>query len=291
MFKNRVIASLTVRNGIVVQSIGFKKYLPIGRVDIAVEFLSRWAIDEIILLDIDASAQGRHPDFEIVRRAAAKNYVPLTVGGGIKTIDDIMRLIHSGADKVSINKVVFDNPGFVREASDVFGCQCIVVSIDAKKNGKGAYEVYADSGRTPKGLDPAKWAKRAEELGAGEILINSIDRDGSKTGYDIPLIRSVSDAVSIPVIACGGAGHPAHFLDGIKDGKVSAVCAGNYFHFTEHSPITSKAYLLRHGIKEIRLDSYANYKEVDFTEDGRIAKRDEDYLEKLMFEILPEEVI
>lgn len=291
MFKKRIIASLVVKDGIVVQSIGFRRYLPVGRVDIAVEFLSQWAIDEIILLDIDASRQGRRPDFAMVRKASRKNMVPLTVGGGIRTIDDIMQLIHSGADKISVNRAAFEDPDFIRQASDIFGVQCVVVSIDAAKNQKGDYEACADSGRVPKGIHPAELASRAEAMGAGEIFINSIDRDGSGLGFDTKLIRQVSEAVSIPVIACGGVGHPGHFREGISEGNASAVCAGNYFHFTEHSPITTKAYLLRHGVKEIRLDSYANYREADFSETGRIAKMDEEYLEKLMFEFLPEEVI
>ncbi|MDD5438620.1 MAG: imidazole glycerol phosphate synthase cyclase subunit [Candidatus Omnitrophica bacterium] len=291
MLKKRIIACLTVKNGLVVQSIGFKQYLPVGRVAIAVEFLSQWAIDEIVLLDIDASREGRRPDFDMIKNASRRNSVPLTVGGGIRTIDDIMRLIHSGADKVSLNTVFFDNPDFIKEASRVFGVQCIVVSGDAGKNKKGRYEIYSRSGLNPAGLDPAAWARKAEELGAGEIFINSIERDGSKAGFDIPLIREVSKTVSIPVIACGGAGHPKHFYEALTAGGVSAVCAGNYFHFTEHSPITTKAYLVRHGLKDIRLDSYANYKEAAFTEAGRIAKMGEDYLADLMFEFLPEEVI
>ena len=171
MLKKRIVASLTVKNGMVVQSIGFNKYLPIGRVDISVEFLNKWGIDEIVLLDIDATNQNRNPNFNMVTEASKKSFVPLTVGGGIKNLEDIRRLIHFGADKISINKVALTSPKIIKEASEVFGNQCIVVSIDVRKN-KNRYEVYSDNGKNPTGLNPVKWAKEAEKLGAGEILLN-----------------------------------------------------------------------------------------------------------------------
>lgn len=290
MLKKRIVVSLVIKNGMVVQSIGFSKYLPIGRVDISVEFLSRWGIDEIVLLDIDATSQNRKPDFEMVTNASRKSFVPLTVGGGIDSLEDIRKLVHYGADKVSINKIALTNPKIIKEASEIFGAQCIVVSMDVKKN-NNHYEVYSDNGKNPTGLNPVEWAKEIEKLGAGEIFLNSIDRDGSKLGYDLRIIKDVADSVSIPVIACGGAGHPKHFLEVLTKTGASAAAAGNFFQFTEHSPMTVKSYLLQNKVN-VRLDSYANYKGVNFMrESGRIAKRADDYLEKLRVKYIPDEII
>ena len=290
MLKKRIVASLTVKNGMVVQSIGFNKYLPIGRVDISVEFLNKWGIDEIVLLDIDATNQNRNPNFNMVTEASKKSFVPLTVGGGIKNLEDIRRLIHFGADKISINKVALTSPKIIKEASEVFGNQCIVVSIDVRKN-KNRYEVYSDNGKNPTGLNPVKWAKEAEKLGAGEILLNSIDRDGLKLGYDLSIIKRVANSVSIPVICAGGAGHPKHFLKVFMKTKAMAAAPPNFFHFTEHSPIVVKSYLLKNGA-DARLDTYADYKGINFIEEsGRISKRQDNYLDRIRFEYILDEII
>lgn len=290
MLKKRIVASLIVKNNWVVQSIGFNRYLPVGRPDISVEFLNNWGIDEIILLDIDATKQNRKPNFNLVTNISKKNFVPLTVGGGIKNLNSIQKLVHYGADKISINKAALINPQIIRKASEVFGSQCIVVSVDIKKR-NGRYEVYSDSGKKSTGLNPVKWAKEIERLGAGEILLNSIDKDGSKLGYDLKIIKTVVDSVSIPVIACGGAGHPRHFLEVFIKANVSAAAASNFFHFEEHSPIIVKSYLLQNKV-DVRLDSYADYKDINFIkESGRITKRSDNYLDKLRFEYLPEEII
>lgn len=290
MEKRRLIGCLVVKDGLVVQSINFQKYFPVGRPEIAIEFLNGWGIDEIVLLDIDATAQGRPPDFAMVERVAQKCFVPLTVGGGIHSLEDMRRLIRFGADKIAINTAAIETPNLIREASAILGNQCIVISMDVRKNKKGKYEVYRDSGQTPTALHPVDFAQRVEKLNAGEIFLTSIERDGSKKGYDLELIRMVSEAVSIPVIACGGVGHPKHFVEGFKEGQAMAIAAANYFHFTEHSVTVTKAFLKEHGI-EVRLDSYATYEDFDFDETGRIAKRNEKYLEKLRFEYQPKEVI
>ena len=290
MLKKRIVATLIIKNGIVVQSIGFKTYLPVGDPRVSVEFLSKWGIDEIILLDIDASPENRKPNFDLIRGVSKRIFVPLTVGGGIKTLEDIRKLLHCGADKISINKLALENPEIIKEAAEVFGNQCIVVSVDVKINRKGKYEIFSNSGNIATGLEPMSFAKKVEELGAGEIFVNSIDRDGSKLGYDLDLIKMVSDAVKIPVITCGGVKRPQDFLEGFIKGGVSACAAGNFFHFTEHSPIILKSFLIEKGI-DVRLDTYANYKDVNFMENGRIAKRPEDYLDKLRFEYISEEVI
>lgn len=290
MLKKRIVACLTIKNGIVVQSIGFKKYLPVGSPMISAEALNQWGIDEIIILDLDATREKRKPNLDLVKAVSKKIFVPLTVGGGIQNEDDIRKLISSGADKVSINKSSWLNPEIISRGAKMLGSQCIAVSIDVKIKPNKGWEVVCDSGQTSMKIGPVEWAQKVEKLGAGEILLNSVDKDGSKAGYDINLIRKVSRAVSIPVIACGGAGHPEHFWQGIVQGEASAVAAGNFFHFEEHSPIIVKAYLARKGIK-LRLDSYAAYQETDFQTNGRLAKRSEDYLDKLRFKIIKEEVI
>lgn len=289
MLKKRIAAVLAIKDGIVVQSIGFKKYLPVGSVGIAMEFLNSWGIDEIIALDIKASSQKRRPDFDLIKEVSPKCFVPLTAGGGIRDLGDIKKLVYCGADRIAINKTALANPKIIKEASAVFGNQCVVVSMDVK-NINGKYEVYSDSGAKPTGLDPAEWAKRAEELGCGEILVNSINNDGAKTGFDLELTKRIADAVSIPVIACGGAGHPLHFRDVLDKCGASAAAAGNYFHFTEHSSITLKSFLKNSGLN-IRLDTHADYKDFECDADGRIIKKSDQYLEQLRFKYQPKEII
>ncbi len=272
MLKPRLIACLVLKDGWVVQSINFSKYLPVGSPDIAVEYLARWDVDEIVLLDISATPQGRNPNFDLVARVSEDRFVPLTVGGGITSTSDIRELIHHGADKISINTAAINNPAVIEEGANLFGAQCIIVSIDVKKNGSGDYEVCVDSGSRGTGLHPVNWAKQVEQLGAGEILLNSIDRDGSKQGYDLQLVKMVADAVTIPVIACGGVGRFAHFVEGARDGHASAVAAANIFHFMEHSVIAAKAYIQDAGTN-MRLDSAVNYAGFGFSEIGRVSKK------------------
>lgn len=291
MLKKRIVGCIVVKDGIAVQSIGFKRYLPIGSAVITAEFLNKWGIDEIILLDIKASVQARTVDFSLVTAVAQRIFVPLTVGGGLATLEDMRRVIRSGADKLSINRAAIDNPRLITDAARIFGTQCIVVSIDAKRNQQGSYDVYIDSGTINTGLDVVEWAKEAEKRGAGEIFINSIERDGSRQGYDLELVANIASSVGIPVIACAGAGHPNHFLEAFTQGNASAACAANFFNFTEHSPIIVKAYLKNHGVN-IRLDTQANYRGIDFiTDSGRIDKRPEVFLEQLKFEYQAEEII
>lgn len=290
MLKKRLVATLTVKNGIVVQSIGFKTYLPVGEVGIAVEFLNSWGIDEIILVDIEATRRRQGPPVELVRTASKKGFAPLAAGGGIRNLNDIRTLIFSGADKVVINKMVHTDLSIVENAAGIFGDQCVVISIDARKESDGRYQVYTDSGTVATGIDPVAFAKSVEERGAGEILIRAIDRDGSKQGYDLNLVRMVTEAMHIPVIAAGGVGHPQHFVDGFTQAAVSACAAGNFFHFTEHSPIVVKSYLRQKGV-DVRLDSYAHYDDIEFDEKGRVAKRPDEYLEKLRFQYYAPEVI
>lgn len=289
MLHKRIVGVLTVKNNIVVQSIGFQKYLPVGRLDIAVEFLSSWGIDEISILDIDATRQKRGPNIDLIKNSLEKNFAPLSIGGGITSLDEMRELNHLGAEKVVINASAIENPQIINDAARIFGAQFIVASLDVKKNKKGEYEVFTHGGEKATGLDPLEFSKKCANLGAGEILLTSIDRDGFQKGYDIDLITSVASSIPIPLIACGGVGHPEHFLQGFDAGAF-ACAAGNFFHFTEHSPIIAKSYLKARGL-DVRLDTYANYERVAFMDNGRLDKRSDEYLDKLRFQYLPEEKI
>lgn len=290
MLKKRITAVLVVKDQVLVQSIGFRRYLPVGSVDVSVEFLSKWGIDEIILLDISATPQRQAPRFDVIERISNRVFVPLTVGGGITTLEDVRKLVHAGADKVSINTAALVNPQFVTEAAKVFGVQCIVVSMDVRRHPDGRYEVFGDSGKQATGRDPVAWAREIERLGAGEILVNSIDRDGMKTGYDLELLNRIVADVRVPVIYCGGVGKVQDFADGIRCGA-SAVAAANYFHFTEHSPIVLKSQLVEAGL-DIRLDTHPRYEHCGLESvTGRLAKRDAEYLNKLRFEYQKDELI
>jgi cyclase len=269
LLKKRLIACLLVRDGLLVQSIGFNRYLPVGRPKFPIEFIARWDVDEIILLDMSASSENRTLDSDLLELLSKSCFVPLTVGGGIKTVDDVRKIISSGADKVAINTHAVARPQLISEIANVFGSQCVVASIDCRLEKGGSYQVYTHSGASRTGMSAEQWAKQVQELGAGEIFLNSIDRDGSKLGYDIELISRVSESVSIPVIACGGVGNYKHFSSGITDGHASAVAAGNIFHYIEHSTIVAKAHLLKSGI-DIRLDSDATYIGREFDENGRV---------------------
>ncbi len=289
MLSKRIIASLILKDGVFVQSIGFSRYLPVGSPEIAVDFLNQWGADEISVVEIGENRKNKTPDLVLVAALSKKSFVPLAIGGGVDSTDTMRALIYGGADKLIINRAAVLNPQLISDGAAIFGNQCIVVSIDAKKNKNGAYEVFLDSGTTPTGKDPAALAAECERLGAGEILIRSIDRDGSKNGFDVELVRLVSDAVSVPVIAAGGCGHPKHILDAFMQGGADAVAVGNFFHFTEHSVTTVKAYLKSHV--PVRHDTYATYENFSFDPLGRVAKQPDGYLEKLRFEYHPKEII
>jgi cyclase len=238
---------------------GFHDYKIQGRPRFTLERFIDWDVDEIVFLDMSATPEERIAMLDVISAFSRKCFIPLTIGGGIKTTKDIKEVLRAGADKVCINTSAVHNPEFITKASEMFGVQCIVVSIDVKRTEKG-YEVITACGKEATGMDPVEWAKKAEELGAGEIFLTSIDMDGSKQGYDIELIRNVSDAVSIPVIACGGVGCMEDFVKGIKDGHASAVSASNIFHYTEHSTIKAKATMRNAGI-DVRISTEATYLE------------------------------
>ena len=289
MLKPRLVGVILIKEGIVVQSVNFKKYLPVGSPEIAIEYLNEWGIDEIVLLDIDARMRDHNKILKKISDYSKFCQVPIAVGGGINNLDQIKGLVQSGADKIVLNTSAFNNLKLISESANLFGSQCIVVSIDVKKNLNGGYEVYINSGKQPTGIDIIEYSIDAQKHGAGELLINSIDRDGTKVGYDLNLIKKVYNNVEIPIVICGGVGNAKHLFEGISLG-VSGVAAANFFHFTEHSVILAKQYLRINGCK-IRLDTVSKYEERNFDDDCRADKVNDDVLNKLRFEYIPEEKI
>ncbi|BBB24716.1 imidazole glycerol phosphate synthase subunit HisF [Amphritea japonica] len=252
----RIIPCLDVENGRVVKGVQFLDIRDAGDpVEVAKRYDEQGA-DEITFLDITATHEGRDTMVHTVERMASQVFIPLTVGGGIRTVDDIRTMLNAGADKVSINSAAVFNPDFVREAADKFGSQCIVVAIDAKKvSAEGEvdkWEIFTHGGRKPTGIDAVEWAKKMVELGAGEILLTSMDQDGVKNGYDIGVTRAISDAVNVPIIASGGVGNLDHLVEGCIEGKADAVLAASIFHFNEYSIPEAKQYMKERGI-EVRL--------------------------------------
>jgi cyclase len=254
MLAKRIIPCLDVDNGRVVKGVRFVEIKDAGDpVEVARRYDQEGA-DEITFLDITASAHDRDTMVHVVEQVAGEVFIPLTVGGGIRTLEDIRRMLNAGADKVSINTAAVFRPEFVREAAERFGSQCIVVAIDAKRvsDDPRRWEIFTHGGRKPTGLDAVEWARRMVEYGAGEILLTSMDRDGTKQGFDLELTRAISEAVPVPVIASGGVGNLDHLADGIIEGKADAVLAASIFHFAEYSIREAKERMAARGI-EVRL--------------------------------------
>jgi cyclase len=251
MLAKRVIPCLDVHAGRVVKGTNFVQIRDAGDpVEIAARYELEGA-DELVFLDITASHEQRSIMIDVVRRTADQVFMPLTVGGGIRTIDDIRDLLQAGCDKVSLNSIACKNPDFIRQASERFGAQCIVVNMDPRrviKDGKEFWEVFIHGGRTPTGIEVVEWAQRVEELGAGEIVVTSMDRDGTKDGYDLPITQAVSKAVSIPVVASGGAGNPQHMVDAILMAQADAVLAASIFHFGQYTIAQTKHLMAQNGI-------------------------------------------
>lgn len=243
MYAKRIIPCLDVKNGRVVKGVSFVDLRDAGDpVECAAAYDEEGA-DELVLLDITATHEGRSTMIDIVERVAKTVFIPFTVGGGIKTVDDFKELLRAGADKISVNSAAVRNPDLINEAAYKFGSQCVVCAIDAKRTDTGGWEVYLNGGRIPTGIDAVAWAVEAEKRGAGEILLTSMDEDGQKNGYDIELTRTVSERVGIPVIASGGAGRAEHFYDAFTAGKADAVLAASLFHFNELPIPKLKKYL------------------------------------------------
>lgn len=248
MLKTRIIPCLDVDNGRVVKGISFVNLVDAGD---PVEQARRYdaeGADELCFLDITASSDARDTIYEVVAKTAEQCFMPVTVGGGVRKVEDVRRLLHAGADKVAINTAAVDRPEFVREAAEKFGCQCIVVAIDAKQSVPGKWEIWTHGGRTPTGIDAVAYARQVTALGAGEILLTSMDRDGTRAGFDLALTRAVSDAVTVPVIASGGVGTLQHLADGITQGGASAVLAASIFHFGEFSISEAKHFMAAAGV-------------------------------------------
>ena len=248
MLKMRLIPCLDVKDGRVVKGVNFVDLVDAGDPVEQARVYDRAGADELTFLDITASSDDRSILLDVVRRTAEQVFMPLTVGGGVRTLADIRSLLLAGADKVSINTEAVRRPDFVRAAAEKFGNQCIVVAVDAKATGRGGWEVFTHGGRTPTGLDAVDWVRRMAESGAGEILLTSMDRDGTKRGFDIPLTRTVADSVTIPVIASGGVGTLDHLVAGIRDGHATAVLAASIFHFGTYSISEAKAHMAAAGI-------------------------------------------
>jgi len=257
MFKVRIIPCLDVKDGRVVKGVNFVNLRDAGDpVEAAVAYDAAGA-DELTFLDITASHENRGIILDVVQRTAEACFMPVTVGGGVRTVDDIRALLRAGADKVAINTAAVNNRAFVNEAAEKFGDQCIVVAIDAKKVSQPGepdrWEIFTHGGRNRTGIDAVGYAREVTSLGAGEILLTSMDRDGTRTGFDIPLTRTIADAVSVPVIASGGVGNLQHLVEGIRDGHATAVLAASIFHFGEYSVHQAKEYMAKAGLP-VRLD-------------------------------------
>ncbi len=246
MLRKRLITVLTFNDGTLFRT---KLFEPDYRY--THNFVDSWLVDEIVMLDVTRNAEGKQTDnkpfLDVVTKFAHDCFVPLAVGGGIRTLDDVRTFMAVGGDKVVINSGALERPELITEIAKAYGTQCVVLSIDARRK-EGGYEVYGGCGSTPTGKDPAEWAKEAEELGAGEIMITSIERDGSLQGYDLDLCKQVAEAVSVPVLVMGGAGSWKHFVEGIEEGGASAVCTQNIYHFTENSIQSAKKFLADRGV-------------------------------------------
>lgn len=248
MLSKRIIPCLDVHDGRVVKGTNFVQLRDAGDPVELAALYDREGADELIFLDITASSDNRETMVEVVRRTAEQVFIPFTIGGGLRTSEDIRRMLRAGADKIALNTSAVQNPQLIQEGAHAFGSQCIVVAIDARSTGPGKWEVYIHGGRTATGKDVLAWAEEVEALGAGEILLTSMDRDGTKIGYELELTRAVSRAVSLPVIASGGVGTLEHLAEGLTAGEADAVLAASIFHYKEYSIAEAKRYLAQRGI-------------------------------------------
>ena len=248
MLKIRVIPTLLWKNVGLVKGVGFDSWRRVGTVMPAVKVYNMRDVDELILLDIAATFEQRELDYDAISELSSECFVPLTVGGGVNSIQSIRNLLRVGADKVAVNSAAYQQPQLVRDVADRFGSQCIVASIDARRSTDGSYECFSHCGTRPTGKEPGQWARELEQLGAGEILITSIERDGTMEGFDLDLIRKVTDSVSIPVIASGGAGNYQQMFEAVNEARASAVAAASMFQFTEQTPAETKRFMGERGI-------------------------------------------
>lgn len=245
--KIRILPTLLYKDVGLVKGVGFDSWRRVGSAMQAIKVYNLREVDELVFLDITATREGRPPDFALIDELADECFMPLTVGGGVRTIEDVQRLLRVGADKVALNTAAVETPDLIRQIAQRFGAQCVVVSIDARQHQDGTYEVYTRSGTHPTGREPVDLAREVESLGAGEILLTAIDRDGTMEGYDVELVQRVSAAVDIPVIASGGAGSYEHMAQVLESSSAAAVAAASMFHFTHQTPLEAKRYLRERG--------------------------------------------
>lgn len=248
MLAKRIIPCLDVKAGRVVKGTNFLNLQDAGDPVELAAFYDQAGADEVVFLDITASAEGRDIMEDVVRRTSEEVFIPFTVGGGLRNLEDIRRMLKAGADKISLNTAAVLNPQLIAESAQRFGSQCIVLAVDARQCGETQWEVFTHGGRTPTGIDVLEWVQRAENLGAGEILLTSMDRDGTKDGYDVPLTRAVAEAVNLPVIASGGAGELSHLAEIFDQGKADAALAASIFHYRQYTVVEAKTYLTEKGV-------------------------------------------
>ncbi len=282
MLKQRLIASIIVKDGFAVQSFGFRRFLPIGSPAIAAEHFNRWSADEIFLLDISASREQRGPDIDLIAAVAAHTFVPLTYAGGIRSVADAVTAIKGGADKVAVNTAALNNPTILRQLAERLGSQCVVAAIDARRDQDGAARAFGAGGTQASGQLVEDVARAGGALGAGEILVNSIDCDGARNGFDLQLLSDIAAAVDLPIIAMGGAGMPEHLVAALRLPGISAVAIGNLLHHTEHSLLTMRAAVLKAGI-DLRHETYSDYRTHPIDDFGRLRMYPGEELSALQF--------
>lgn len=284
MLKKRLVACILVRDGIAVQSFGFKRFLPVGKPEIAAEYFNRWSADEILLLDISATKRGRPPDYDLIASVARHCFVPLTYGGGIRTVEEAVRVVQGGADKVAINAAFAADPTLTSRLAERLGSQCVVVGLDVTRTGEDGDAELVVNNLSGHRRNPTvcEAAFNAECLGAGEILVNSVDRDGAGSGYDLGILRDISQHLTSPIIALGGARHANHVLEALAIPRVMAAAIGNALHHVEQSLLILRAAAIQGGAK-LRHESYADYRCHPVGSDGRLRKYDEKELSELRF--------
>lgn len=288
----RIIGTVVVKNNIAVQSIGFNKYLPIGKPEIVVEYLCSWGIDEIVVIDIDASKEGRSFCLDLLARIAKKCFVPLTIGGGIKDVETAKHIIAGGADKLCLNATLFNSIELVSTLANIFGSQCLIGSIvHSKLPGKEEGNVYDYVNKKITDMPVLDFCSKLQDYGVGEIMLNSVLADGSLTGFDLPLIQKITEVSKVPVIAGSGAGKVEHFVNLFTQTAAAAAAAGNFWNYSEHSVANVKAALIQKNISEIRFESGLVYMNHRHDEVGRVIAPDEKYLEKLLFTPIEREIL
>ncbi len=269
MLKTRILAAIMVQNNLVVQSIGFNRFLPIGKLEIVIEFLEDWDVDEIVILDISARRENRVISKELIQNVSKRCFIPISAGGGITHIEQVHDIFAQGADKVVVNSALFDNGRLIEECAERFGSQSLIASIDVKKLDNGDYKVYSNSGTKMIDKSLEEVLLEIQDRGAGEVLLNSIDRDGSKIGFDLELLERVRATTRIPLVVMGGCGKLSHIVETIEKISPSGVAVGNLFHHFEHSTAITKAYLLDRGVS-VRPSSTIEYRKHLFSEEGRV---------------------